>query len=405
MDEQPKNLKDMISEAKDTSELMVDLGYAALYYNAPDISEELGRLEEKLTDLIFDMREICLVAARSRRDAEQMAGVLSVVGAIEKIGNAAVDIGRIVTRRLGIPAGLRAHLMQAEEVVTRVRVRDEAAAANRSLADLRMPTEIGMRVIGLRRGTEWIFDPDGDLVLIPDDVLFLRGAPEGIPSLRGLCGAPPMDPPSFDPDEGLTDLGRAIEVLVEMKDVSETAVGLAYSALLLKDKSLAAEVRRLEEQTDQMREQLELWTLRAAADSIDPRPLRGLLHLGVASESIGDAAMEMVWVVEEDEELHPVFALSLGESDETVVKVSVAGGSPADGSTIGVLRVEMETGVQLLAVKRGGRWIYRPRGGTWIQREDELIGIGPPEGLPLLAGLCGDTAAVDAARDGDLAYG
>ena len=35
MDERPRNLKAMLSEAKDTSELMVDLGYAALFFADP----------------------------------------------------------------------------------------------------------------------------------------------------------------------------------------------------------------------------------------------------------------------------------------------------------------------------------------------------------------------------------
>ena len=32
MDDRPRNLKTMLSEAKDTSELMIDLAYAALYF-------------------------------------------------------------------------------------------------------------------------------------------------------------------------------------------------------------------------------------------------------------------------------------------------------------------------------------------------------------------------------------
>ena len=33
-----------------------------------------------------------------------------------------------------------------------------------------------MRVVALRRGREWLFDPDGEDVMLPDDVLILRGA-------------------------------------------------------------------------------------------------------------------------------------------------------------------------------------------------------------------------------------
>ena len=98
-DTRPSNLKDMLTEAKNTSELMVDLAYAAIFYNSEDLSEEVSRLEERLNDLVFDMRSLAIFAARSYADAEQMAGILQVVQDIEKIGNAAVDIARIVVKR------------------------------------------------------------------------------------------------------------------------------------------------------------------------------------------------------------------------------------------------------------------------------------------------------------------
>ncbi|HMC04268.1 MAG TPA: PhoU domain-containing protein, partial [Actinomycetota bacterium] len=84
---------------------------------------------------------------------------------------------------------------------------------------------------------------------------------------------------------------RAIDVLVEMKNVSEVAVGLAYSALKLRDQGLAAEVTHLEDRLDDMQERIETWVLRGAAERLDPSPLRGLLHLARAAEDIGDAAL------------------------------------------------------------------------------------------------------------------
>ena len=54
-----------------------------------------------------------------------------------------------------------------------------------------------------------------------------------------------------------------------------------------------------------------------AAETVDPSPLRGLLHLGAAAEEIGDAAQQMVWLVEEGEELHPVLNAALGDQAGT----------------------------------------------------------------------------------------
>ena len=53
--------------------------------------------------------------------------------------------------------------------------------------------------------------------------------------MRELAGAPEWRPAAVEEDPAITDLDRAVDVLVEMKNVSEAAVGLAYSALLLRD--------------------------------------------------------------------------------------------------------------------------------------------------------------------------
>jgi uncharacterized protein with PhoU and TrkA domain len=389
MDDRPRNLKTMLSEAKDTSELMVDLGYAALYFSDPAMAEAVSELEERLSGLVHEMRAVCVLAARSPRDADAMASVLQVIGAIERMGNAAVDISRIVTRQLGIPRALVADLSAADEVSHRVRVREGSHMDHRPLSGIELPTQAGMTVVAIRREREWTTAIDGDEILMPGDVVFLQGAAGGIPRLRAMAGAPPYDPPQASEDADLTDIGRAVDVLVEMKNVSEVAVGLAYSALVLRDQGLAAEVSHLEDRLDDMRERLELWVLRAAHDQVDPAPLRGLLHLGESAEEIGDAAQQMVWLVEQGEELHPVLALALGDADEVVVRMPVAEASRAADRTLRELQMETDTGFYLLAIQRGGRYLYRPRKEAIILAGDELIATGPDEGQQLLARMCG----------------
>ena len=138
-----------------------------------------------------------------------------------------------------------------------------------------------------------------------------------------------------------------------------------------------------------MRERLEIWVLRSAAGEIDPSPLRGLLHLGDAAEEIGDAAQQMVWLIEKEEEMHPVLAMALGDTDEVIARVPVAAGSALDGRTLSEAKLELETGYYLLAIRRAGRYLYRPRGPVRLQAGDELIAIGPDEGRVRLAQLGG----------------
>jgi uncharacterized protein with PhoU and TrkA domain len=97
----------------------------------------------------------------------------------------------------------------------------------------------------------------------------------------------------------------------------------------------------------------------------------------------------MVWLVENGEEIHPVLAYAVGESDEVIVRVPVAPGSALDGRTLAEANLELETGFYLLAIRRGGRYIYRPRGRVRIEAGDALIASGPDEGYSRLADLGG----------------
>ncbi len=194
MDDRPRNLRTMLSDAKNTSELMVDLAYAAVYFGDPDMAEEVGELEEQFNDLVHDMRAVCILAVRRPDEAEAMSSVLQVIGAIERIANDAVDIARIVTHRLGIPRELVADLSIAEEVSHRVLVREGSHMAHRPLSALELPVATGMRVMAIRRDRDWITDVDGDEVLVPGDVLFLEGPPAGIVRLRELAAAPVLGP-------------------------------------------------------------------------------------------------------------------------------------------------------------------------------------------------------------------
>ena len=42
---EPRTLREMLAEAKDTSEVMVDLAYAALFFDDADMADEVDELE------------------------------------------------------------------------------------------------------------------------------------------------------------------------------------------------------------------------------------------------------------------------------------------------------------------------------------------------------------------------
>jgi uncharacterized protein with PhoU and TrkA domain len=386
---EPRNVKDLLVELKDASELMVDLAYAAVFFNEDKMAREVARLESRMTEDLRQLRITAMLAARSPEDAEGMAGVLWIADAIEQVGDAASDIARVVAARLGIPEALKPDLRHADEMTARVKVREGGELVGRDLRELSLPTETGMWIVAIRSGLDWRFDPGPDDVISGGDVLVVRGPDEGVNELRQLAGAPPLPLPPEGDEPVLSELDRAVDILVEMKDLAEAAVGMAYSSLLFNNRSLAAEVGTLEGRSDQLRDELESWVLRAAPEAREPDELRGLIRLAGASEAICDAARDMTWYVERGEALHPVVQMALEETEETSAETIVQPGSPAAGRSLKELRLETETGMFVLAVQRGARWIYRPRPGFVLREADRLISVGPEEGEEELWALTG----------------
>jgi uncharacterized protein with PhoU and TrkA domain len=242
-------------------------------------------------------------------------------------------------------------------------------------------------VIAIRRGSDWEFDPNGDTVLGVDDVLLVRGPEEGIRLLRQMAGAPVSEQPD-DEGQAITaadarawpELDRAVDILVAMKNAAEVSVGLAYSALLLREPALAAEVTTLESKSDELQSELESWVLRATENAPNVEELRGLLRLAYASEAICDAARAMTRLVDRGEELHPIVAEAIEASDAVAVSDVVEPGSPAANKTLKELSFKTETGMIALAIQRNGRWIYRPPARFMLLPGDRVIATGPEDG-------------------------
>jgi uncharacterized protein with PhoU and TrkA domain len=177
---------------------------------------------------------------------------------------------------------------------------------------------------------------------------------------------------------------------VELKNTSELMIDLAYSSLMLNSKDLAEEVQRLEESMDKMHTDFELLALTSGFKKEEASGFLGLIRLGVATERIADAAAEMAEVVLRDIEPHPVLKLAIKEAEETVAQACVTEGSPLINKTLKEVRVPEETGMWILAIKRGEKSL-RPKPETRIQLDDILIASGYAEGVEDLQKLASPT--------------
>jgi uncharacterized protein with PhoU and TrkA domain len=174
--------------------------------------------------------------------------------------------------------------------------------------------------------------------------------------------------------------------LVELKDTSEMMMDLAYSALLLNSRYLAEEVRLLEDKVDRLHTEFELLVLSSRVGSQETRGLLGLIRMGVVTERIADAAAEIAEVVLRGGEPHPVLRMVIQGAEETVETAELGEGSLLKGKTLKEAKIPEETGMWVLVVKRGDRWI-RPRPDLVLQVGDVVIASGYAEGEEDFQGL------------------
>ena len=397
---EPASAKTLLVELKDTAELLVDLSFSAVLHGSDDVAEEVLRLEERMDVLQLRARMTLLLAARSPEDAESLAPVLGVVAATEKMSDAAGDIAKVVREDVGLPDAMRAALPEAAESLVRAELAVDSKYADRRLGDVNLETETGVRVIAVRReghdeggagaGTDWLPNPDRETTLRAGDVLLLRGPETGVAAVFETATGVAYDRPAVA-QPAVEDLGRAVDSVVLMKNMSELAVDLAYGAVLFDDDGLAEEVVELEAEVDALKSRFEAWTLRAAADIPDPVSLRGLVHIATATEVISDAAVEISEGVLRGLDTHIVVQEAVEASDEVVVRVPVAAESTLADTTLGQQRVKTQTGMRVVAVRRSDdgaeAWVVEPGPDTAVRSGDVVLAKGTRGGAEKLRAL------------------
>jgi uncharacterized protein with PhoU and TrkA domain len=373
---EPASVKDLLVEMKDTAELLIDLSYSAVLHASPSVAREVVELEHRMDVLQMRARMSLMLAARKPSEAETLAPVLGVVAAADKVSDAAGDIAKIVVEEIGLPEAMRGALTEGVETLVRGTVADDSPYDGRTLKEIDLESETGVRVIAIRREDDWILNPGAETRVERGDVTLLRGPENGVgEAYPRLTGEP------FEADEpvepAIDDLERAVDSIVLMKNLSELAVDLAYGSVLFDNEELAEEVYNLEIEVDALQSRFEAWTLRAAKEAEDPVSLRGLIHLGVATEEISDAALEITEGVMRDIGVHPVVEMAVKESDEIITRTQVRRGSELAGTRIaaGVPATEIATSV--LAIRRPEEgWLVGPDLDTTIRAGDVIISKG-----------------------------
>ena len=371
----PRSVRELLTEMKDVSDLMIDLAYAAVLFESDELADRVHELETRMDGLMYHIRTIAAVVTRNVHEARKITGILQVAGAAEAISNATGDIADLVRRGIDIHPVVRDALRMADEKIAWVEVSKYSILVGKRFYDLKLPSDIGVWTFAIKRGKSWIVPPLRNTEARAGDSLIVKGPPDSIAILCKMAGARKE---AWVSREGLAPIRNA---LAEMRDLSSVMVDMAYSAILLGSREIAEEVRKIDEKFDKLTYKLSLATLKAAKEERNIAGLNGLLQIIRSMERISDAADSIADIVLRRMELHPVFARALAEADEQIGRADVSKRSDFVDKSLKELNIWTTMGVYVLMIKRGERYMFDPSKRVRIRVGDSLIVRGSRRGV------------------------
>lgn len=188
-------------------------------------------------------------------------------------------------------------------------------------------------------------------------------------------------------------------ILIEMKNMSELMVDLAFSAILFNNKEVAEEVLKLENTINGMNYEIKKQSLVAARSYEDAEKLTALLEIAEAAESIANAAKDLADLVIKGIKPHPVFKMVMEESEKMMARVKVSRNSELCNKTLGDLLLVNRTGMKVIAIRRDDTWIYGPDKHTMIYDNDVLLVQGTEAGSEVFNKLAEGEITLDEVPD------
>ncbi len=383
----PLSVREVLKDMKNASELAVHLGYLSILLNDKQLSEGLNSLEERIDSLAYQLWMSAALSARDAEDAEKIVGLIKLGSVICEISNAAADLGKLVIEGLSDHPSLQRIFQRIERRFARIKVSKYSVLHNRSIENLRLDTTIGIDIIAIKRMNQWITDPNDDEVIKKQDVLLARGALSGLLQLSDMAGAQP--PPSLPSSSGLPILDKIEDLLVELIDTTDMMLNLAYTALIYNNLDIAQEVLALEEAVDTWHLELELEALQLCSSLNDRKKILGLIRLGLICEILSDAAASIANITIRGGESHEILQAAIEEAEDTVTVIPISERGRLAMKTIYESKLIERLGLDILAIRKKGVWLYAPGEDVKMNVGDEIIACGTKDSIYILESMAG----------------
>ena len=173
------SVRELLTEMKDTSEVIVDLAYASLMYNSDNMAQKVRDLEDDMDDLKFAIRYKALLSSRTKEDARQLSGLLEVASAADRISNAASDIVSLLRFPPEKRPLITDILLESDERIRMIRIKPESTMVGNTIERLAIEANTGCKIIAIKNRHGWTYDPEYDMKIRANDDIVVRGTDDG----------------------------------------------------------------------------------------------------------------------------------------------------------------------------------------------------------------------------------
>ncbi|MGQ4834005.1 MAG: potassium channel family protein [Candidatus Asgardarchaeia archaeon] len=163
------------------------------------------------------------------------------------------------------------------------------------------------------------------------------------------------------------------EILKEMSDLSSLMIDLAYTSYLFNNKPLAEEVMKLEERVDYLSYLLLMNASLAVRDKEDAEQIAGILKVASAVDGISNAAADIANLVLLGITAHELVWYAFEDTYETVDAFEIPPNRGFENKTLEDLSFESKLGINIIAVRKGSRWILNPPDNLVVNVGDVII--------------------------------
>ncbi len=121
-----------------------------------------------------------LLYGKKVEDIKPLRGLIRLAYTSEKLSDASKAISDLVSQGIGTHPVLLYAMKKADEIITRLQVGRGSVIDGKSISEANLEADMGIDIIAVYKENQsrWIYNPKGDVVFEPNDILIAKGDSE-----------------------------------------------------------------------------------------------------------------------------------------------------------------------------------------------------------------------------------